>query len=571
MIVPFVSLLFGLVEPIFEKPQWSFSTDAVLGLLSYYITYFENTYGILYALLFISAIFIFCSLVSNLFRFLGMFYLSPVSANAVKDLRNSLYNKILHLPLSYFSNIKTGDILTRFNTDLIDIDTYLIRVTVDVFLRQPLMILFFMIALLMISPWLTLLSVVTFPLIVFLTRKISLSIKRKSTQGQEQLSSISSIYEESISGVRIIKAFLAQKWFKNKFEQHNKKYTRLITKVIRYIELSPPLSELLAILGLVLVILLGCLLMLNNNGLTAEAIILFLILFARLISPIQTCIRGYGYIQKGLVSAARVLSILDSDNRIEEKQNALKINQLQDKIIFNNVSFSYNSEREVLHNINFEIKKGETVAIVGNSGGGKSTLVNLLLRLYDVVNGNILIDGIDIKEYCLKDVRRLFGVVNQDVLLFNDTVEANIKLWSDNIPFEEVEKAAKMACADEFISQMPQKYATIIGDRGVNLSGGQRQRLSIARAAVSKPTVFLLDEATSSLDSQSEQLVERALSALMQQSTCLVIAHRLSTVKNADKIIVLNEGKIVEQGTYSQLLATNGLFKKMLELQTDFK
>jgi subfamily B ATP-binding cassette protein MsbA len=563
MIVPFVSLLFGLVEPIQERPPLHFSLEGMLNMLSYGITRFQANYSLLSALLFVSGIFIFCSLISNLFRYLGMYYLCPVSANAVRDLRKELFEKTLRLPFSFYTQNKTGDILTRFHADIHEVDTALIWVTVDVFLRQPLMIIFFVVALLMINPWLTLLSAAAFPAMIWVTRRISLAIKRKSGQGQEHLSRISAAYEESISGLRIIKGFAVQEFFKNQFFRLNRFYSRSLCKVIRYIDLSASLSELLSVTGLLLVLLAGSLLILGGKTLSAEGMILFLLLFARLIPPIHTCIRGWGYIQKGLVSALRVFEILDSTEEVKEETHPHRIASLEDRILFRDVCFGYNANQNVLENINIEIKKGETVAIVGDSGGGKSTLMQLLLRFYDVRQGQILIDGVDIRAYRLSDLRRLFGVVSQDVLLFHDTVEANIALGVERYTQEEVVHAARVAQAHEFIMDMPQGYQTPIGDRGVKLSGGQRQRLSIARAVMGKPSVFLLDEATSSLDSVAEQALRQALDELTHEHTCLVISHRLSTIEHADSIWVFKESRIVEQGTHEQLLQKGGYYYRL--------
>jgi len=568
MIVPFVSILFGRVEPVTTLPAFGFSKEAIVGTLSYYITYFNIKYGIFEALMLVSCIFIVCSLLSNLFRFLGMYYLTPVNANATRDIRNDLYHKILILPLSFYITHKSGEIITRFNSDLHEVDTALIRCTIDVLLRQPLVIIVFIVTLLWANPLLTICSLLIFPLVSYITGKISKAIRRKTSQGQAELDKIASMYEETISGLRVIKGFSSQNHFYTKFEQTNERFSRYTKKIFRYLELSAPTSELLALTSLLCVILIGGIVLINNGNMGASSLIFFVVVFARLISPVQTSIRGYSYIQKGLISANRIFEIIDSDEKIIEKPNALPIKTLKDNIILKNVNFAYDTDW-VLHNINLEIKKGEKIALVGNSGGGKTTIVNLLLRFYDVIDGVILFDNKNIQDYVISDIRMLFGVVSQDVMLFNDTVFNNISFGKTDIEVDrqKVIQAAKNAGAHDFIMEMPHGYDTFIGDRGTKLSGGQRQRLSIARALLQDPPILLLDEATSSLDSQSEQIVQQALNFLMQNRTSIIIAHRLSTIQNADRIIVLKDGKIREEGTHAELIAKEGEYYKLVELQ----
>jgi subfamily B ATP-binding cassette protein MsbA len=566
MIVPFISILFGLIEPVTTLPKFGLSTEVIIDTLSYYITWFHMKYGIFEALMFVSAVFILCALLSNLFRFLGMYYLTPVNANATRDMRNDLFYKILILPLSFYTKHKAGDIITRFNADLHEVDTALIRCTIDILLRQPLVIIVFIGTLWIVSPLLTVLSLLIFPLVSFITKKISKAIRRKALQVQTELGAVSSLYEETISGLRIIKGFSAQNYFLSKFKQTNGRFSRYSTKILRYLELSAPVSELLTLISLLGIILTGGILLIKYESIQANSLILFVLVFARLIPPIQASIRGYGYIQKGLVSAGRIFEILDSDEKIVEAPNAIPIKRLECNIVFNNVSFAYESE-PVLHNIDLEIKKGESIALVGNSGGGKSTIINLLLRFYDIDEGEILIDNRNIKDYFISDIRKLFGVVTQDVMLFNDTVFNNIGFGNANIDRTTVIEAAKNAGAHDFIMEMPNQYDTLIGDRGVKLSGGQRQRLSIARAIVQNPAILLLDEATSALDSQSEQTVQHALDYLMQNRTSVIIAHRLSTIQNVNRIIVLKEGRIIEEGSHKELISTKGEYYKLVSLQ----
>ena len=566
MIVPFISLLLGLIEPVQVRPEFDFSTDSIVNTLSYYITYFQDKHGIFYALIFISVVFLLCSLLSNLFRFLGMYYITPVNTKATEDIRNDLFKKILILPVSFYTANRSGDIITRFSSDIQEVDSALIRCSLDILLRQPLVILVFVVSLFLINPWLTLLSLLIFPFVSFVTGKISKAIRRKAQQGQKEISMVSSIYEETISGLRVIKGFSARDFFQTKFQQANNRFSGYTKKVLRYLELSAPVAEMLSITSLLCVIFVGGILLMNGKMTNVSGLILFMLVFARLIPPIQTLIRGYSYVQKGLVSARRIFEILDSEEKIIESPNALPLKTLTDTILFKNVDFSYDND-PILSDINFEVKRGETVAIVGNSGGGKSTIVNLLLRFYDVNSGEIIIDNHTIQEYIISDVRTLFGIVTQDIMLFNDSVFNNICLGKTNTDKLLVVEAAKAANAHDFIMELPEGYDTIIGDRGMKLSGGQRQRLSIARAILQNPSVLLLDEATSSLDSQSEQIVQNALDNLMLNRTSIVIAHRLSTIQNADKIIVLKDGKIVETGNHKELITQNGEYCKLVSMQ----
>ncbi|MCL2131678.1 MAG: ABC transporter ATP-binding protein/permease [Lentimicrobiaceae bacterium] len=555
MIVPFVSVLFGLIEPVHIRPEFSFSTQSIVDALSYYITQFNAQYGMFSALLFVSVLFLICSLLSNLFRFLGLYFLTPLNACTTRDIRNALFHKVLVLPLSFYHKHKAGDIITRFNADMGDIES-LIRNAIDIVLRQLIVIVVFLVTLVIISPWLTLLSLLIFPAVAYFTGRITKSLRKKAKSGQVELSNISSMYEESISGLRVIKSFGTMEFFKARFEQKNRKYTRLTNSVIRLVELIAPLAEVLISASLMVLILVGSIMVMSKYGLPAESLILFVLVFARLVPPFQTVIKAYGYIQRGLVSTRRVFEVLESDEKIIEKPDALPLKEFQDKIDFQDVSFAYESEN-VLHNICLEIKKGETVALVGNSGGGKSTIINLLLRFYDITNGKLLIDGKNIQDYIISDVRTLYGVVSQDILLFNDTIFNNICFGKENIDIERVIDAAKIANAHDFIMGMPDGYQTIVGDRGMKLSGGQKQRISIARAVIGNPPVLLLDEATSALDGQSEQVVQQALLNIMQNRTSIIIAHRLSTIQNADRIIVIQNGKIVEEGSYQELSYLN--------------
>ncbi|MBO4739708.1 MAG: ABC transporter ATP-binding protein [Bacteroidales bacterium] len=565
MIIPFVSILFGLTEPVYERPDFAFSTQSVIDTLSYFICLIQSNYGMINALLFVSGLFIFFSFLSNLCRYFYTFFSIPIASNGVRDIRNELYNKILILPLSFYTKYQSGDIITRLNNDLTEVDT-LIRRFIEVTLQQPFVILVFFVTLIIVNPFLTLITITIVPLVVFATNKISHKIRMQSKDSQQQLSILTAHYEEAISGLKVVKGYNAENFFYNKFYKFNKRYASLSKKIFRYVELSAPLSEVLTIGALLIVILIGSMLILNNKGLSSESLIFFVLIFARLIPPIHSCIRAYNYVQKGVVSAERILEVLDSDEKIIEKPNAIPINTFKHEIVFSHVNFSYETQ-PTLQDINLSIKKGEKIALVGESGSGKTSIVNLLLRLYDISGGQLTIDGIDIRDYIISDVRKLSGLVSQDVILFNDSIKNNICFGRE---FDEAKviEAAKMANAHEFIMQMPQQYETIIGDRGLTLSGGQRQRLSIARAIINNPPVLLLDEATSALDSHSEHVVQTALNNVLRDKTAVIVAHRLATIQNADKIIVLQKGKIVEVGNNQQLLEQKGLYYQMVNAQS---
>jgi subfamily B ATP-binding cassette protein MsbA len=566
MIVPFISVIFGLIEPIYVKPNLTIDTQSWIDTLSYYITMIENSHGIYWALLFVSCLFLACSLLSNLFKYLYYFFITPINANTIKDIRNELYNKILVLPLSYYTKHQSGDIITRINADIQEVDT-LVRRTVELVLQQPFVILVFLCTLMIISPTLTIMSLILVPTVGYAASKITKKIRLKAKKGQEELSKLSADYEESISGIRVIKSFNAEDFFNQKFQSHNHEFATTTKKMLRYTELAAPLSEILTIFAMLVVIFVGSIFIFNNNNhFTSESLILFVLVFARLIPPIQSSIRAYSYIQKGIISAKRIFEVMDSDEKIIEKPHALPIKDFSDKIVFQNVLFHY-EQQTVLQDFNLDIHKGEKIALVGASGSGKTTIVNLLLRLYDIEDGSLTIDGKPIQDYIISDVRALFGLVSQDVILFNDTISNNICFSKTSFSEQDIITAAKIADAHNFITSMPQQYQTIIGDRGMNLSGGQRQKISIARAILNNPPILVFDEATSSLDSQSEISVQKAIEKITKDKTTIIIAHKLKTVQDADRILVLSKGKIMEEGNHQTLMALKGLYYSMVSGQ----
>ena len=567
MIVPFLNLLFNPDNLITVKPEFSLSSDALLETMNYYISAIIIAKGQKMALLFICAMLVFAFFLRNLTTYMASYYMASVRVNSIKDMRAAVYNKILVLPLSFYSRQKKGDIMARITTDLQEIEVSIMNY-LDVFIKSPITIIAYFAYMLGVSWELTLFVLCVLPIGGIVIGKIGKSLKKDSKEGQTRLANIIANIEETISGLRIIKAFNAIDYTNEKFEEQNSGYSKLLKSVHRKRDLSSPMSELLSAVVISIVLWFGSTLILSGSAsITAANFIAYIIVFSQIIPPAKSFSHGFYNLQKGMASAERVFEILDADEVIFEKDDAKHITEFKDSIKYNNVVFRYGKD-DVLKNINLNIEKGKMIALVGESGGGKSTMVDLLPRFYDVCEGSITIDGTDIRDYKINDLRALMGIVSQESILFNDTVHNNIAFGMKNATREDVIEAAKVANAHDFIMQLENGYDTYIGDRGMNLSGGQRQRLSIARAVLKNPPILILDEATSSLDTESEKLVQDALSKIMSNRTSVVIAHRLSTIQNADDIVVLAKGHIVEQGKHDELIAKNGVYKRLTDLQS---
>ena len=567
MIVPFLNLLFNPDNLITVKPEFSLSSDALLETMNYYISSIIISKGQKMALLFICVMLVFAFFLRNLTTYMASYYMAAVRVNSIKDLRAELYNKILVLPLSFYSKQKKGDIIARITTDLQEIEVSIMNY-LDVFIKSPITIIAYFAYMLGVSWELTLFVLCVLPIGGLVIGKIGKSLKKDSKEGMTRLSNIIANIEETISGLRIIKAFNAIDYTNEKFEEQNYGYSKLLKFVHRKRDLSSPMSELLSAIVISIVLWFGSTLILSGDAtITAANFIAYIVVFSQIIPPAKSFSHGFYNLQKGMASAERVFEIIDADEVIVQKDNAKSITEFKDSIKYNNVVFRYGKE-DVLKNINLTVGKGKMVALVGESGGGKSTMVDLLPRFYDVCEGSITIDGNDIRDYKIADLRGLMGIVSQESILFNDTVHNNIAFGMHNATREDVIEAAKVANAHEFIMQLENGYDTYIGDRGMNLSGGQRQRLSIARAVLKNPPILILDEATSSLDTESEKLVQDALAKVMSNRTSVVIAHRLSTIQNADDIVVLAKGNIVEQGKHDELIAKNGVYKRLTDLQS---
>ncbi len=565
LIFPFLGLLFGKTALVTVKPNFELSAESLSQLLNYQLSEMIRTDGPESALIFICGLLIGTIFLKNLFRYLALFFMVSLRNNVVSDLRESLYKHILVLPLSYFSEEKKGDLISRMSSDILQIEIAIMS-SLEALFKEPLTIVIYLTSLIIISPQLTIIVFVTLPIMGLLIGRIGKMLKKYSQRGQSKFGDLVSLYEETLMGIRIIKAFNSQAFFMLRFTKENRAYTAINVASNRTSDASSPLSETLSVIVLAFILWFGGKLVLSGNGLNAEAFILFIGVFTQILPPAKSFSTAYSNMQKGLASLDRVNEVLKSEEIITEKSQAKVISGLNQRIEFKNVSFKY-ADEYVLKDINLVIEKGQTVALVGPSGSGKSTLTDLIPRFYDPSEGEILIDGINIKELQILPLRGTMAIVAQESILFNDTIYNNIAFGKTQLAPEQVEHAAKIANAHEFIVQTEKGYQTNIGDRGNKLSGGQRQRLSIARAINTNPDILILDEATSALDTASERLVQEALNNIMENRTTIVIAHRLSTIHKADKIVVLEKGCIVQTGTHNELILEQGLYKQLHDMQ----
>jgi ATP-binding cassette, subfamily B, bacterial MsbA len=567
MIIPFLDILFKTEVTVVTKPEFAFTTESIIHYFNYIVYNLIQSNGKFSALLFIVCLVLVTSFLKNFFAYIAFWYLAPIRNGVVRDIRNALFRKIMELPLSYFSDEKKGDIISKMTNDVNEIEVSIIR-SLEMFFRDPIQILIYISALIVMSPSLTLFVLVLLPIAGFIIGRIGKSLRKTSFKGQKRMGTLLSIIEEALGGLRIIKAFNAEEKITRRFESTNNFYSRLMIKMWRRRDLATPLSEFLGTIVIMLVLLYGGKLVLSGSStLSGPGLIGYIALFYMIINPAKSFSTAYFNIIKGLASADRIETILGAETTIKNKVDAKTITSFESSIEYKNISFKYQDEY-VLKNVSLKIEKGKRIALVGQSGSGKSTFVDLLPRFYDLEYGEILIDGVNIKEYTLESLRALMGNVNQEPILFNDTFYNNIAFGVDNTPEESVINAARIANAYDFIVTTPNGFYSNIGDRGSKMSGGQRQRVSIARAILKNPPIMILDEATSALDTESEKLVQDAIENLMMHRTSIVIAHRLSTVRNADLICVLHEGEIVERGKHEELLALNGIYTKLYNLQT---
>ena len=568
-LIPILQILFktGDSVNVTTLMDWSDGSmkDVAVNNIYYYINEMIADAGSTTTLLFIGLFLIVATLLKTLAYFLSSASLVPIRTGVVRDMRNQLYNKIIQLPLGFFTEERKGDIIARMTGDVQEVETSIMS-SLDLLFKNPILIISYFTTLIVISWELTLFSIVIIPLIGWFMGWIGRKLKAQSVKAQALWSDTMSVVDETLGGLRIIKAFCAEDKMRDKFNKINSTYRHDIMWVNIRQNLGHPLSEFLGTCMIVVVLWFGGVLVLNNQTLSGPTFIYYMVILYSIINPLKEVSKvGYN-IPKGLASMERIDKILLAENTIQEPEKPKHIASFEHQIEFRNVSFRY-GEQWVLKGINLVIPKGKTIAIVGQSGSGKSTLVDLIPRYYDVQEGEVLIDGINVKDLGIHDLRQLIGNVNQEAILFNDTFTNNITFGVENATHEDVVQAAKTANAYDFIMQSEHQFDTNIGDRGGRLSGGQRQRVSIARAILKNPPILILDEATSALDTESERLVQDALERLMKTRTTVAIAHRLSTIKNADEICVLHEGQIVERGTHEELLSINGYYKKLNEMQ----
>ncbi|TWI83604.1 ATP-binding cassette, subfamily B, MsbA [Lacibacter cauensis] len=567
MLAPFLKLLFNKEDLVLNAPEAIRSASDVLNYLMYQISTLIVTKGELSALAFICIVIVSSILFKNVFLYLSYRILAPMRNGVLTRLRGDLYDKVLKLPVGFFTEQRKGDLISRMSNDANEVE-WSVMMALEVLIKEPLNILLYLAGMIVISPKLSLFLLIFLPVMGFIIGRVSRSLKRQSTEAGEKNGMVLSILDETLGGIRVIKAFTAERLLGGKFHQMNAELNHIRNKINFRKDMASPLSEVLGVLVLSGVLWFGGQLVLGNNagGLTSDGFITYIVFFTQIINPAKSLSSAYYNTKRGSAAIERIEEIINAPEVVEEIASPVHISSFEKSIEFKNVSFAYN-DVTVLHNINLTLEKGKTVALVGSSGSGKSTLADLVPRFHDVTSGEILVDGVNIKNYSLNSLRQLMGIVTQEPILFNDTIANNIALSKPDALLAEIETAATIANAHSFISRKENGYHENIGDRGSKLSGGERQRVTIARAVLKNPPILILDEATSSLDTESERLVQDAINHLMQDRTSLVIAHRLSTVRHADEIIVLQKGVIVERGTHDQLVALDGFYRKLVELQ----
>ena len=567
MVIPLLQLIFNLVPDVTDKPELTVNAKSILEYMKYILSLEKKVNGPMQALIDVCVAIIIVFFFKNLFRYLALRMLSPIRTGVMRDIRNEIFSKLLTLPLSYYSNERKGDLMSRMTDDIRAIEMGIFSMLEDVII-QPLTIILFLSWMLMLNASLTLFALLMLGIIGLVIGSVGKTLKKQSLNIQETVGKVMSIVDESMSGLRIVQAFSAEGYKTKQFRDTNQVLYDQGNRINRKYELSSPLTEFLAITVFSSVLWFGGGLVVNGE-MQAENFIQLILTFALLIQPAKSFSTAFYKIRMALASSQRIFEILDAENAISEKLDAKPAPHFTSAIEYKNVTLAYrsNPERDVLKGISLHVQKGKMIALVGQSGAGKTTLVDLLPRFYDVKGGEILIDGEDIRNIKMADLRGLFGIVSQEPILFNDTVYNNIVFGKEGVSLQAVEEAARVANAHDFIARLPMAYETVIGDRGGKLSGGERQRLTIARAVLKDPPILILDEATSSLDSESEKLVQDALSKLMKGRTTIVIAHRLSTIQNADEIIVMSDGRIAERGTHSSLINVGGIYSKLVELQ----
>lgn len=576
----FNSLTFLLIMPILKTmfdadytfvyveklPPLAFNQEYLTALFNFTYSHLFNEYNPENVLLLLAIVTIFVSLLSNLFRYMGAWTVENMRTRTLQRMRNEMFSKVVDMNVGYFSDQRKGDIISKITSD-VGVVQFCITNTLQVAFREPFLIIGYTVMMVAISWELALFSVLFLPVVALIIGSIVKRLRYPARTSQQRMGELVSTLDESLSGIKVIKSYNATGYVKQKFYDLSEDLARLTLSMARRQQLASPMSEFLGISAVGVILVFGGSLVFKD-ALSPEGFIAFIAMFSQITRPVRTFIDQFSNINQGIAAGERIFSIIDAQSEIQDKPGAIELDGLKDKIEFRDIHFSYDGSREVIEGISFEIKRGETVALVGPSGGGKSTLSELIPRFYDVKAGDILIDGVSVRDYTQDSLRAHMSVVAQDTVLFNDTIEGNIAMGKAGATHDEIVEAARIANADCFIQEAPEGYQTNIGDRGVKLSGGQRQRLSIARAVLKNPEILILDEATSALDTESEKLVQDALNKLLVGRTSVVIAHRLSTIHNADKIIVVDHGRVAEQGTHTELLAKGGIYAKLIELQS---
>lgn len=570
LIIPILNTMFDAnytFEHIETLPPIEFNKDYITVLFNYAYSHLFNQYDPRNVLILLAMVTITISLLSNLFRYLGSWTVENMRTRTLQRMRNEMFSRVVDMHVGYFSDQRKGDIISKITSD-VGVVQFCITNTLQVAFREPFLIMGYLVMMVAISWELALFSVLFLPVVAFIIGSIVKRLRHPARTSQKRLGEMVSTLDESLSGIKVIKSYNATQYIKKKYYEINADLARLTLSMARRQQLASPMSEFLGITAVGVILVFGGSLVMKGS-LDPGGFIAFIAMFSQITRPVRTFIDQFANINQGIAAGERIFSIIDTQSEVQDRPDAVELTGLNDKIELRDVHFSYDGAREVIDGISFEIRRGQTVALVGPSGGGKSTLSELLPRFYDTTAGDILIDGISLRDYKQDSIRAHMSVVSQDTVLFNDTIEGNIAMGKQGATHEEVVEAARIANADSFICECPEGYQTNIGDRGVKLSGGQRQRLSIARAVLKNPDILILDEATSALDTESEKLVQDALNRLLEGGrTSVVIAHRLSTIHNADKIIVIDHGRVAEQGTHAELMARNGIYAKLIEMQS---
>ncbi len=568
--IPFLNLLFGQAPPPTARPEVSFDVAGLKRmpeLFNWRMAAYIEEHGQMGGLVFICVVVALCFLLKNLFRYFALWAIGILRNRAVRDLRNEVYDKILDLPMRFHTGERKGNTIARITGDVQEVE-FSIMNYIEMVFREPLTILLSLALMIGISWKLTLIALLLLPLSGLLIGRIGKSLRKEGMRAQQKAANLLSTVEETLTGMRVVKAFNGEEQMRRRFRRENEMLNRLNVFTLRRRDMASPLSEFLGALVMVVLVYLGGSLVIGQDAsLSGGAFIGYIILFSQLLAPAKSFTTGYYWIRKGGASAERIFDLLAVENSVKERPDARPIAAFTDRVAFEGVRFAYD-ERPVLRTIDLELPKGRSVALVGTSGGGKSTLAGLLPRFHDVTGGCVRIDGHDVRDLKLKDLRALMGIVTQDSILFNDTVANNIAFGQPGVAAADIERAARIANAHDFIMRLDQGYQTNIGDMGNRLSGGQKQRLAIARAVLKNPPILILDEATSALDTESERLVQDALFKMMEGRTSLVIAHRLSTIQHCDQICVVADGAIVERGTHAELHAAGGQYRRLCDMQT---